>query len=122
MVRVTHVRACAAMMHLAEWAATAGEEDENAQWLELPEVIYFPSRIWDNRCVYIRDAYRKLADTMEQLRCHVVVSGIPGIGKSCFAHWMLVRCVSTYMCCSAVSHRTTSPDIHILTNMVSTQS
>lgn len=89
------------MLHFAEWAATAGEEDGNDPWLELPEGVFFLGLSQYGSCMYVREAYRKLADTMDQWRLrdsgadrgtrHVVVSGNPGIGKSWFARWMLVR-------------------------------
>ncbi|BDA48114.1 probable crinkler effector protein 15 [Coccomyxa sp. Obi] len=79
----------------ARWAANAGEEDEDNPWLELPEGVYFLGRQTLGRCLYVRDAYRKLADKVEALqaagRPHVVISGNPGLGTTWFAIWMLIR-------------------------------
>lgn len=84
------------MVRFAECAAaTAGEEDENGRWLELPEGVFFLGLPNLGGCLYIREAYRRLADVLEDMlsegKQHVVISGNPGLGKTWFAIWMLVR-------------------------------
>lgn len=79
----------------AEWAATSCEEDEGDDWLTLPEDVFFLGLPMLGNSLYIRAAYRKLADVLEEMRAsgklHAVISGNPGVGTSCFAIWMLVR-------------------------------
>lgn len=83
------------MMRFAKWAAQAGDENEADDWLELPEGVFFLGLPDLGSRLYVRDAYRKLADVLEQLRAkgkaHGVISGNPGLGKTWFAIWMLVR-------------------------------
>lgn len=87
--------ACADRRRFAEWAATSCEEDEGDDWLTLPEDVFFLGVPQLGSSLYIRAAYRKLADVLEEMRAsgklHVVISGNPGLGKSWFAIWMLVR-------------------------------
>ena len=83
------------MRRFAEWAATLCEGDEGDDWLTLPEDVFLLGLPMLGSSLYIRVAYRKLADVLEEMRAsgmlHVVISGNEGLGKSYFAIWMLVR-------------------------------
>ena len=83
------------MERFAEWAFTCGEEDERNDWLTLPEDVFFLGFPHLGSSLYIRAAYRKLADVLEEMRAsgtlHAVISGNSGLGKTWFAIWMLVR-------------------------------
>lgn len=86
---------CAALERFAKWATTFEEENQNDPWLEAPEGTFFLGSETLGSRLYVREAYWKLADRLEYLpgkgKRHGVIGGNPGLGKSLFALWMLVR-------------------------------
>ena len=100
-VSLAWLRLCAGLLAFAERAHDAvevgmeGEEGDMKDWMTLPQGLYLMGEEDLGNTMYVRRAYRKLAEVLEDMRAagqrHVVVSGNPGLGKSYFAIWMLIR-------------------------------
>ena len=67
-------------------------------WLVLPGDACFLGERNRGNTMYVREAYVKLAAALEQYAArgtkHIVITGNPGLGKSWFAIYMLIRCTS----------------------------
>ena len=76
----------------AAWGAPYKVVD---RWLYAPGNTTFLGEEILGSSLYVREAYDALFDTLEAEkqdgRPHAVVSGNPGVGKSWFALWVLVR-------------------------------
>ncbi len=74
---------CAELQRFEQWAAGAVEE---ASWLEMPEGVFLLGDYELGRRLYVREAYRKLADVLEMERAegrvHAVISGILGSARA----------------------------------------
>ena len=64
-------------------------------WMQAPVGTCFLGKPVLGSTLYVRQAYTALHDKLEELKkrgtAHVVISGNPGMGKSWFALYMLVR-------------------------------
>ncbi len=64
-------------------------------WMQAPIGTCFLGKPVLGSTLYVREAYIALEEKLEELRkvgtAHVVISGNPGLGKSWFALYMLVR-------------------------------
>ena len=64
-------------------------------WMQAPVGTYFLGEAELGSTLYVREAYIALEAKLEVLKkrgtAHVVISGNPGLGKSWFALYMLVR-------------------------------
>ena len=77
------------------FAAMAAKAAVQGDWLVLPGGACFLGRAWLGSEMYVREAYVKLRNVLDGLLemgiGHVVVSGNPGLGKSQFAIYSLIR-------------------------------
>lgn len=86
-----HACVHAGLQLFAEMAPKATTEGD---WLTVDAHLLGDSSL--GRTLYVREAYIKLQEVLESLKeggiGHVVISGNPGLGKSYFAIYMLIRC------------------------------
>ena len=65
------------------------------QWMDAPGGTFFLGNPDLGSTLYVREAYTALHKKLEERKkegiAHVVISGNPGLGKSWFALYMLVR-------------------------------
>ena len=88
-----HDSAQAAGLKLFTKEALYASEDQD--WLSLPCGTFFLGDERLGSCLYVREAYVKLAEVLENMResgvMNVVISGNPGVGKRYFAIYMLIK-------------------------------
>ena len=77
------------------FAKEALHASEDQDWLSLPCGTFFLGDKRLGSCLYVREAYVKLAEVLEKMKesgtMNVVISGNPGVGKRYFAIYMLVK-------------------------------
>jgi hypothetical protein len=77
---------------MADFARAASSASVTGDWLHLPP----GNLILDGSVIFVREVYRALEVELERLaldrgKAKFVITGNPGIGKSYFGYYMLIR-------------------------------